>query len=475
MDLLRSCYDTKMRFYSAEPGTLTDVKWYFAPHGAKILPFRHRFGSLNWAPRRDLPTTLGENKSSPRPYSKGADTTGFAGQGSCTLGSKWFAGVPNRPAFPHPVNCCDGPNPTPALMLGASAAVTFPPSYLGTAELALEALALVVGPPSYLGTAELALEALALVVGPPSYLGTAELALEALALVVGPPSYLGTAELALEAVADWEPGPEYFGVAELALEAGTAIPPGPWYVGTAELALEALGAVVPSPQYVGTAELALEALGAVVPSPQYVGTAELALEALGAVVLPPHPTGAAQLAVRASGTVQLPSQLSGAAQLAVRAASTVAASPAVTGLASTKLKAQSTVVTPPPGVNWTCVCNTTVSQACKATFTSSNCSCMNGLVVNIDYQISGPDAGYWTGSRPSTCGSNTLTVKFGCDVTTTPHQAKCYVGGCAFSSFSPSSDPSSGCSPFKMVFKSYSALAACCGAAGTFDVKIEER
>jgi hypothetical protein len=45
MDLLRSCYRSKMRLFSDRPDVLTDGQWFWCPDGAKPIPFMNRFVS----------------------------------------------------------------------------------------------------------------------------------------------------------------------------------------------------------------------------------------------------------------------------------------------------------------------------------------------------------------------------------------------------------------------------------------------
>jgi len=50
MDLLRSCYYSRMAIYRDRPDIMVAGSWHFSPPGAKVLPFMHGFGSGQWHP-----------------------------------------------------------------------------------------------------------------------------------------------------------------------------------------------------------------------------------------------------------------------------------------------------------------------------------------------------------------------------------------------------------------------------------------
>lgn len=70
MDLLRSCYETEMRFWS-DSSLSIPVRWFFADADAKIFPGHHRFASGNWASDRDNWPGPGEVLGAPRTWSNG--------------------------------------------------------------------------------------------------------------------------------------------------------------------------------------------------------------------------------------------------------------------------------------------------------------------------------------------------------------------------------------------------------------------
>lgn len=108
MDVLRSCYTTKMRFYNGGPEV--DVAWYFAPPGAILFAKEHNFGSLNYSKGEwDVSdTTIGEvvgaartwrNGSLPAPYDGGriAGTTGEFTSGCSGIPDLVWFGSPAMP------------------------------------------------------------------------------------------------------------------------------------------------------------------------------------------------------------------------------------------------------------------------------------------------------------------------------------------------------------------------------------------
>ena len=114
MDVLRSCYRTRMRFDPSQPTKSSPVTWYFCPAGALPLPVAHTFGSINWYGGSGLPDApIGELQSSPRPWSNGAapaEATGLV----CPIDQSLFlTGAPylgtSKPTFPDgfPRSCND--------------------------------------------------------------------------------------------------------------------------------------------------------------------------------------------------------------------------------------------------------------------------------------------------------------------------------------------------------------------------------
>jgi len=67
VDLLRSCYSTRMRLFR-DSTEETDIVWYKCEPGVKPLPFHTVFASRNWnAPDKDW-IGLGEVPGAPRAW-----------------------------------------------------------------------------------------------------------------------------------------------------------------------------------------------------------------------------------------------------------------------------------------------------------------------------------------------------------------------------------------------------------------------
>lgn len=138
MDVLRSCYQTKMRFVQgAEP---VNVRWYFCPPGTKAYERPSPFRSLQWEGDWHYAQDdggLGEVAETPRPYDKGRPPTGVmtntplgtevefengASAGYTPLPAN-AEGVPlaclvNLPPPPEPIqtDCCEPPIPRELVM-----------------------------------------------------------------------------------------------------------------------------------------------------------------------------------------------------------------------------------------------------------------------------------------------------------------------------------------------------------------------
>lgn len=129
VDLLRSCYSTKMRFFSERPDVETLVHWYFCEPGAKILPYRTVFNSGNWWSDKNPDITLGEIPGSPRPWRNGQPPAPYAGQAPCGTDREFLFGVPNPPVPPIE----QLPNGMPVFAAPETAGLL----YFGTAEVTL--------------------------------------------------------------------------------------------------------------------------------------------------------------------------------------------------------------------------------------------------------------------------------------------------------------------------------------------------
>jgi hypothetical protein len=98
MDRGRSCYETDMVLRVGDPPVR--VRWFFAEPGAKRLPYRHHFGSLNWErPVTDLSPGLGEVPDAPRAWYNGANFVGATGVGNAIPADKWFNGLDEGECF----------------------------------------------------------------------------------------------------------------------------------------------------------------------------------------------------------------------------------------------------------------------------------------------------------------------------------------------------------------------------------------
>jgi hypothetical protein len=98
MDRGRSCYETDMVLRVGDPPVR--VRWFFAEPGAKRLPYRHHFGSLNWErPVTDLSPGLGEVPDAPRAWYNGANFVGATGVGNSIPADKWFNGLDEGECF----------------------------------------------------------------------------------------------------------------------------------------------------------------------------------------------------------------------------------------------------------------------------------------------------------------------------------------------------------------------------------------
>jgi hypothetical protein len=116
MDLLRSCYSTKMRFF-LDSDVEVPVRWFFCDDKAKIFPAHHLFGSGNWAKEKTGWPGPGEVEGEPRPWSPGAIVAGFKGQHFCgplagfTEGTN-FPGIPLHADKDGNCACCTPTIPT---------------------------------------------------------------------------------------------------------------------------------------------------------------------------------------------------------------------------------------------------------------------------------------------------------------------------------------------------------------------------
>jgi hypothetical protein len=71
VDLIRSCYETEMQFFTGDTHMSVPVTWYFCDENAKLLPHYTRFASGNWASEKIDWTGPGEVAWRPRDWATG--------------------------------------------------------------------------------------------------------------------------------------------------------------------------------------------------------------------------------------------------------------------------------------------------------------------------------------------------------------------------------------------------------------------
>lgn len=101
VDLLRTAYQTEMRFFRDDPRTTT-VRWYRCKPGALPLPFSTPFRSLNNVEPdlADVQQELGEQLGAPRVWVDGSYGGTATGQGYCGTADQWHDGQPLPPDVP---------------------------------------------------------------------------------------------------------------------------------------------------------------------------------------------------------------------------------------------------------------------------------------------------------------------------------------------------------------------------------------
>jgi hypothetical protein len=91
VDLLRSCYRTKMRLF-ADSDQEVNIRWFWVPPHAEVYPGYHPYGSGNWASSKEGWTGPGEVSGVPRTWYNGKTPRGFHGKKICGDPDKLAAG-----------------------------------------------------------------------------------------------------------------------------------------------------------------------------------------------------------------------------------------------------------------------------------------------------------------------------------------------------------------------------------------------
>lgn len=93
MDMMRSCYQSSMRLYKDRPDVLTPGRWYFCAPGARVIPFRHSFGSMNWDGKgEDRDPEVGEVRPRGK-WCNGRADVAYDGQHYCGSADVWLNGI----------------------------------------------------------------------------------------------------------------------------------------------------------------------------------------------------------------------------------------------------------------------------------------------------------------------------------------------------------------------------------------------
>lgn len=99
MDLVRSCYRTRMRFWRGSDRTVA-VRWFFTPPGAKLYQGYNRFASLNWENRPWRDTGLGEDPAARRTYDRGRPNRFLRGDRVCGTPAMFAEGLDPDAVYP---------------------------------------------------------------------------------------------------------------------------------------------------------------------------------------------------------------------------------------------------------------------------------------------------------------------------------------------------------------------------------------
>jgi hypothetical protein len=91
MDLLRSCYRSRMRLYSDSDATV-DGQWHWCQPGAKPVPFPHSFASRNWDQTHQFPYEEPVGEVRRGRWRKGDSDPRVNGQRVCGSAQVWAEG-----------------------------------------------------------------------------------------------------------------------------------------------------------------------------------------------------------------------------------------------------------------------------------------------------------------------------------------------------------------------------------------------
>jgi len=108
MDMLRSCYRTRMRFNTADPSDGYPVRWYFVdpPEGAGPLPVPSVFSSRNWRTYHGAETDLGEVAGAYRQWVNGSNFVPEEMPPSHTTPFEWLHGSSSAGPPASDYLCC---------------------------------------------------------------------------------------------------------------------------------------------------------------------------------------------------------------------------------------------------------------------------------------------------------------------------------------------------------------------------------
>lgn len=120
MDLLRSCYETEVRFYSGIEDTVR-IRWSFVPEGTPFIAYPNNWVSSNWDNDPKPSHDLGELPEYGKSWASGLPIGNLPRDHACGSREQWSRGQALPPTIPVPVNdlgipmCCfEGvPVPTP--------------------------------------------------------------------------------------------------------------------------------------------------------------------------------------------------------------------------------------------------------------------------------------------------------------------------------------------------------------------------